>query len=306
VNGWLFRFVLRRVSAAALFVSAIALAALVIVHLAPGDATTELRAIGASDDTIARARERLGLDRPFVEQAARWVASAARGDLGESSLFGRPVGALVAGRLAATARLASVALLLATVIGVPLGMFTGARPSHWVARLVTPVSVALLSCPPLVGALALLWVAASTGWLSFEPGALAVPVLALSLPIAASLERLQSQAAREAMAAPDMLAAAARGIPPHRLVWVHAARQSLRPVLGVYGVLIGSLFGGAFAVEVITSWPGLGRLMYDALRGRDVNLVAGCALAGASCLMVGNLLADVARAVVDPRSGDAT
>lgn len=305
MNGWLVRFVVRRLAAAALFVSCIAFAAFVIAHLAPGDATTELRAIGASDDTIARARERLGLDRPFIEQAAAWVTRAARGDLGESSLFGQPVGRLVAGRMAATARLASVALLWATLIGVPLGMFTGARPSHWVSRIVTPLSVALLSCPPLVGALALLWLAASTGLLSFEPGALAVPVLALSLPIAASLERLQSQAAREAMAAPDVLAAAARGIPPHRLVWVHAARQSLRPVLGVYGVLVGSLFGGAFAVEVVTSWPGLGRLMYDGLRGRDVNLVAGCALAGATCLMVGNLLADLARALVDPRTGES-
>lgn len=300
------RFLLRRVAGAALFVVVVAVAAFAIGHFAPGDATTDLNAIGARDDVVARARERLGLDRSFVEQAARWGARAARGDLGESSMFGQPVGSLVAGRMAATARLAAVALVLATVIGVPLGMFSGARPDHWVSRVVALVSVALLSCPPLVGALALLWLAASTHLLSFEPGALAVPVLALALPVAASLERLQSQAARDAMAAPDLLAAAARGIPRARLVWVHAARQSLRPVLGVYGVLIGSLFGGAFAVEVVTAWPGLGRLMYDALRGRDVNLVAGCALAGASCLMVGNVLADVARVLVDPRAGETS
>ena len=111
---------------------------------------------------------------------------------------------------------------------------------------------------------------------------------------------------REVVAAPDLVAAAARGIPPVRLIWVHAARQSLRPVLGVYGVVIGSLFGGSFAVEVITAWPGLGRLMYDGLRGHDVFLVSGCAMAGAVCLTAGNVIADLLRALVDPRARETS
>jgi len=115
------------------------------------------------------------------------------------------------------------------------------------------------------------------------------------------LERLQSQATSEAISAPDLTAAAARGVPRSRLIWVHAARQSLRPVLGVYGIIIGSLFSGSLAVETIASWPGLGRLMYDALVARDLFLVAGCALAGAMFIAAGNFLADVLRALVDPR-----
>jgi peptide/nickel transport system permease protein len=86
---------------------------------------------------------------------------------------------------------------------------------------------------------------------------------------------------------------------------VHAARQALRPVLGVYGIVIGSLFSGSLAVEVITSWPGLGQLTYEALVSRDLYLLAGCVLAGALFIAVGNLLADVLRAVVDPRVWDA-
>jgi len=128
-----------------------------------------------------------------------------------------------------------------------------------------------------------------------------LPALALSLPLAAMLERLQAQATLEALSAPDLVAAAARGLPPARLVWIHAARQSLRPVLGVYGIVIGSLFSGSLAVEFVTAWPGLGRLMYDALVGRDLFLVAGCALAGAIFLAVGNLIADLVRSLVDPR-----
>jgi len=119
------------------------------------------------------------------------------------------------------------------------------------------------------------------------------------------LERLQNRAVREALAAPDLLAGAARGLSGARLLWVHAARRSLRPVLGVYGIVIGSLFSGSFVVEIVTAWPGLGRLMYDALVSRDLFLVAGCALAGAVCLACGNFIADVARALADPRVQEA-
>lgn len=298
----LVRFAVRRVVSAALFVLIVAASAFLLTIVAPGDATMELRASGASPAVIARERARLGLDLPVTERFATWVSGVARGDLGESATFGRPVRALVLDCAAATARLAFLALLIATMIGIPLGIISGAMPHHWPARIIAPVSLALVSCPPIVGVLALLLLAATTGWLSIDSGAIAVPALALALPLAASLERLQSHAVRDVLAAPDLVAAAARGIPPTRLIWVHAARQSLRPVLGVYGVVIGTLFGGSFAVEVITAWPGLGRLTFDALRAHDVMLVAGCALAGATCLTAGNVIADVLRAVVDPRA----
>ena len=280
----------------------VAVAAFALTRLAPGDPTLELRASGASPEVVARERARLGFDQPFLQQASSWLGGMARGDLGESVTFGRPVRALVAERGAATARLAAVALVIALFVGVPLGIFTGAMPRHWIARAAVPLSLALVSCPPIVAALALLWIGASTGWLSIESGALAVPVLAIALPLAASIERLQSQAVRDVLAAPDLLAAAARGIPSSRLIWIHAARQSMRPVLGVFGIVVGSLFGGSFAVEMVTAWPGLGRLTYDALRNRDIYLVAGCALAGAACLTAGNVAADLLRAWVDPRA----
>jgi peptide/nickel transport system permease protein len=201
----------------------------------------------------------------------------------------------------ATAVLAVLALTLATAIGFPLGVLTGAQPRGWLSRFVQPVSLALISCPPIVAALALMLVAVWTGWLSTSPGAVAIPVIALALPLAATIERLQSQATLETMASPDLIAAAARGIPPARLVWIHGARQSLRPVLGVYGLIIGGLFSGSLAVEWVTSWPGLGRLTYDALVHRDLFLVSGCALAGAILIAIGNFAADAARALADPR-----
>lgn len=295
----------RRVAGGVVFVLLVALSAFVLTHFAPGDATTDLTASGASADVVRAERARLGLDQPLPQQVLRWGRGLLSGDLGTSSQFRRPVSELVVERAAETAELAAAALLLATLVGIPLGVISGATPGHWIARLTEPVSLVLLSCPPLVLSLLLLFIAATTGWLAVEPGRLALPVLALALPIAASLERLQAQSVRDIVGAPDLVAAAARGVPRARLIWVHVARQSLRPVLGIYGILIGSLLGGSLVVEMVTAWPGLGRLMYDALRGRDIDLVAGCALAGAVFLAIGNVAADLLRAIVDPRARES-
>jgi len=306
VTGSVWSFLARRTMAALVLVVVVSTSAYVIARLAPGDETTADFVAGVDAETIAIKRARLGLDDPLPVQVGRWFAGLVRLDLGESSYFQRPVSALVYERGVNTAQLAATALFLATLIGVPLGVFTGAYPRHPLTRVVVPLSLALVACPPLVAALGLMLFAVSTGALSIAPGAVVLPAIALGLPVAAILERLQSQATADAMLAPDLVAAAARGIPPSRLVWRHAARQSLRPVLGVYGIVVGSLFSGSLAVELVTSWPGLGRLLYDAVLASDVTLVAGCAVAGAVCLAVGNLLTDVLRVVVDPRAAEST
>jgi peptide/nickel transport system permease protein len=129
-----------------------------------------------------------------------------------------------------------------------------------------------------------------------------VPVLALALPIAAMFERLQSQAVKETIGQPFILVARARGVPERRIVWRDALKAALRPVASIYGLVAGSLLSGSFAVEMITAWPGLGRLTLDALRMRDPNLVAGCAGAGAAFLAISTLLSDAALAAADPRA----
>jgi ABC-type dipeptide/oligopeptide/nickel transport system permease component len=304
VIGRFAAFVLRRLIAAVVLIATVSSGAFVLGHFVPGDATTELVLSRAGADAIAHQRARLGLDRPLSQQFAAWVAGLVRLDLGTSATYGRPVSQLVAERALNSARLGAAALGIALMLGLPLGLLSGASPRSLVALAVTPISIALVSCPPLVGALALLLLAVHTRWLPVAPGTLAVPALALGLPFAAMLERLQSRSTSDTLSAPSLVAAAARGVPPRRLLWVHAARQSLRPVLGVFGIVIGALFSGSLAVEYVTAWPGLGRLMYDALTSRDLFLVAGCALAGALFLAAGNLVADVIRAALDPRVRD--
>jgi ABC-type dipeptide/oligopeptide/nickel transport system permease component len=299
----LFRFLVWRVAAALLLVFAVASGAVLLAQIAPGDYAA---AIGRDPVYIAAERHRLGLDLPVAQQYGRWLRRSLTFDLGVSLQTERPVGPLVRERARNSAALAAVALVLATALGIPSGIFTGSRGGA-AARLLRAASLVLLSVPSLITSLVLLTIAAATGWLPVSgmdgPRHFVVPALALALPVAASLERLQSQAIADVLRRPAARAARARGIPAHRVVWRHAWRQSLGPVLAVYGVIVASLFSGSFAVEIVTSWPGLGDLMLSGLMARDTNLVAGCAAAGATFLAAAVLGADLAHMLADPRLG---
>jgi peptide/nickel transport system permease protein len=179
-------------------------------------------------------------------------------------------------------------------------------------------SLALVSAPPLLTSLFLVWIAATSGLVpvgGMSSGAestlaasvadvlahLPVPALALALPFAASLERVQAEAMARALGDPSMLAARARGVDRRGILWRHAWPLGAGSVLSVSGLTVGALLGGSVAVELVTSWPGLGRLTVSAMFGRDVYLSAGCAVAGAVLLSLGVLAGEVALALVDPR-----
>ena len=298
------RFLFRRALAAIALVFAVSSGALLLAQLAPGDFASNF---GADRQRIASERHRLGLDRPVLEQYLTWLERSVTLDLGDSFQYQRPVMDLVRERAGNSARLAVAALLVATLLGIPWGVLTGSRRDGIVIGALRAISIVLLSVPPLISSLVLLTIAARTGWLpvsgSGGPSHYVVPTLALALPIAATLERLQSQSLSAALRRPATAAARARGIPHRRIVWRHGWRQSLGPILAIYGVIIASLFSGSFAVEIVTSWHGLGDLMLQALMARDTYLVAGCAAAGAAFLAAGILAADVAHAIVDPRIG---
>lgn len=311
------RYVARRLAFAVFLVVAVSSASLVLTRLAPGDYATGSLGIEARRETIEQARARYGLNKSIAAQYGDWLAHAARFEFGNSLLYDRPVSDLVPERAANTAILAVSGLILATAVGLPLGIISGARPRGVATAAIRTFSLIFLSLPPLLTSIFLVVVAARTGWFpvsgirsSGQPdGAaldllrhLVVPAAALALPLAALFERLQAQAMRETIDEPFVLAAAARGVPRTRIVWRDALKPSLRPVASVYGLVIGALLSGSFAVEVITSWPGLGSLMLDALRARDVYLVAGCAGAGALFLACGTLVSDLALAAVDPRA----
>jgi ABC-type dipeptide/oligopeptide/nickel transport system permease component len=284
-----------------------------LARLAPGDHLSEFELTPAQ---IAAERHRLGLDAPLHVQYVAWLRRFARFDLGESTRYpGRRVRDLIAERIGNTLLLGGAALVIATALGIPLGVVSGRGGRDPLALATGGLSVILLALPPVVLSLGLLFLASKTGWfpvgglpptggVSVTLQSLALPVLALGLPSAATLERLQSRAMADALRHPSIQAARARGIPSTRLVWSHALRLSLTPVLAVYGVIAATLISGSFAVEYVMTWPGLGRLLYDGLIARDANVVAGCAATGAAVLAIGIFFADVALAAVDPRVAD--
>lgn len=305
-----FRFVLRRTLVAGLLVLFVSSAAFLLVRLAPGD---HLAGFELSAEAAAAERERLGLARPFAVQYGAWLGRALRFDFGESLKYRRPVQDLIGERAGNTALLGLTALLIATLLGIPAGILSGSShgPGAWLA---SGLSIVFLSLPPLVTSLFLLLIASTTRW--FPVGGLGalpaqdfadalryllLPSLALALPMAAALERLQSRAIREALAEPSVRAARARGCSNARVTWRHAFRLSLKPVLALYGVFVGTVLSGSFAVEIVMAWPGLGALMYEGLIARDLYLVAGCAAAGTVLLGAGILASDVALVMADPR-----
>lgn len=296
------RFVLGRLAAAALLVVVVSSGAQLLAQLAPGD---YFGTFAVDARTAAAERHRLGLDRPAARQYGTWLSRTLRLDFGESLYYRQPVLPLVRDRAANTAVLALAALLVATLLGVPAGVFTGSRGGGFLPGLVRALSIVLVSVPPLITSLLLLTLAARTGWLPVSGMGgldhLVVPALALGLPLAATIQQLQAQALRQALARPSTVAAVARGVPRRRVVWIHGWRLSLGPLLAIYGIIAGSLFSGSFAVEMVTSWPGLGDLMRNALVARDTFLVAGCAAAGALLLAIAIVAADLAHAALDPR-----
>lgn len=313
------RFVLRRLVFALVLVFAVSSAALLLAHFAPGDYATTTLGIDARRERIEETRARYGLDRPLLNQYGDWASRAARMDFGQSMFYDRPVGELVRERAANTAILALTALLVATLIGIPLGVMSGSRHGV-VPACIRSASLVLLSAPPLLTSLLLVFVAARTGWfpiggmrsLGSEGGAfvdvvrhLVIPAAALALPIAAMFERIQAQATADVLRQPYILATLARGIPEGRILWRDGLKPALRATAAVYGLVAGTLLSGSFAVEMVTAWPGLGRLMFDALRARDVYLVAGTAAVGSVFLAIGTLVSDIALAAVDPRTADA-
>jgi peptide/nickel transport system permease protein len=316
------RFFARRLLFCVVLVVLAASASLLLTRLAPGDMTAELGAF-ASASEIAAARARFALDRPIMEQWADWAASAIRLDFGHSFHYNRPVAPFVLHAAGNTAILAVFALLIATIVGIGLGIVTGSGRRGVLPAIIRGGSIAAVSLPPLLTSLGLLFLAARTGW--FPVGGMSsvddaaswsrwaadiakhvpLPALALALPVAATFERLQSSALHEQIHQPFVLAASARGVAPLPLILRHAWPASWRAVAGVYGLAAGSLLSGSFVVEFVTSWPGLGNLMYEALRARDIYLVAGCAAVGAGLLSVGMLIGDLLLALTDPRTRDA-
>lgn len=291
------RFLVGRLAFALALVLMAYVGVYLLTSLAPGDAGD-----GHIASAAARSRERtrLGLDRPLPERLASRLGHLATLDLGTSVRYRQPVFPLVRQRASSTVQAGTAALLLALAIGIPAGVLATRSRSRVVRHAIATSSILLLSLPALVVALLLLVVTSGTGLSS-----LTVMVIALALPAAALLERLQARAMAGVLRDPCLAAARARGVPARSVTWHHAWPLSLPSVLGLAGVIAGQLLSGTLAIELVVARTGLGSLTFDALQDRDVDLAAACAATVALIVGLVSLSADALQLWVDPRISNA-
>ena len=281
------------------------------LHLVPGDPVEIMLGESAAPADAAALRHELGLDRPLTVQLGRFLLHAARGDLGQSIAFRAPVVQVIAARYPATLELAGAALVLALVLALPLGIVAAVRERSPVDRLVRVLSLAGVCLPTLwLGPLLILVFSIELGWLPVSGrgglGHLVLPALTLALGMMGILVRLTRASLLTALREDYVRTARAKGASEWAVVGRHALANALLPVTTVVGLQAGALLAGAVITETIFAWPGLGRLLVQAISARDYPLVQGCVLAIGVTYVAFNTAADLLCGALDPRLRDAT
>jgi peptide/nickel transport system permease protein len=307
-------YLVRRLVTAAVGLLLASLLVFSAVLAIPGDPAEVLLGFDASPAALAAVRTELGLDRPPVQRYLAWLGNVARGDLGTSLVYDRPVRALVAERLAVSVPLTLLAGALATLLALPLGITAARLRGRWPDPVLMGVAQLGAAVPSFwLGLLLVLVFAVDRGWLpaaGFVPWredpiaslrSLVLPVLALSLGQAALLARMTRAAMVDALATDYVRTARAKGVGEGRVVRRHALRNALLPIVTILGLALGNVFIGSIVIEEVFALPGLGRLALSAIGNRDLPLLQGEVLLYASVLILLSLLVDLAYAAIDPR-----
>lgn len=310
------RFVLRRLLQLPFVLLAMSVIVFGLMALLPGDPALAILGPYATPERAEELRRELGLEDPLPVRYVRWLGRVVQGDLGRSTSLERPVLAEVRERAAATAMLAGTALGLCVVGGLTAGVLAARFRGRWPDRLLTLGAVAGLSTPPFW--LAMLAVLLFAVWLEWAPASgmidvvggggtldvlqhLALPALVLSVVAASIVARVTRTTVLEVEREEFLVVARAKGISERRLVLAHSLRNALVEVVPVIGLQAGYVIGGAVYVETVFQWPGLGRMLVDAVLARDVLLVQGGALVMAGAYVIVNLGADLVQALLDRR-----
>jgi ABC-type dipeptide/oligopeptide/nickel transport system permease component len=276
-----------------------------LVHLS-GDPVLLMVSSDAPPDVVATTRHALGLDRPLLEQFADYVARVAQGDLGTSLRSSRPVAALIRERLPATVELTVAALLIAVAIAIPAGIVSAVKRGSTLDRLAMVGAVAGQAVP--IFWLALLLIAFFGVYLRWLPvfgrGSLAhlvLPAVSLSTVILGRLARLVRSSMLEVLGQDYVRTARAKGVGEVRVLAGHALKNAAIPIVTLLGLQFAQLLGGAVVTETIFAWPGIGRLVVEAIFNRDFPVVQGVVLVVSLIFVAVNLLVDLAYAALDPR-----
>jgi peptide/nickel transport system permease protein len=299
-------YILRRVAYAVFVLWGALTIIFVTVRIVPGDPASMMLGAGATEDDVAALRQRLGLDDSLPVQYVRFVAEAARLDFGESLWLNRPVLTSVGERITTTARLAIAAMAIALVVSFPLGILAALKQRSVVDGLVSVVSLLGQSVPSFWLGIMLILIFARQLRLLPSAGSetwkhLIMPAVTLALPLVGVLTRLVRSGLLDVMYEDYIRTARAKGLGPRSVLTRHALRNMLIPVVTVAGLQLGNLLGGTVIVETVFGWPGIGRLLVDAIFHRDYPLIQAAILFITTGFVVINLLVDLSYVYLDPR-----
>ncbi|HEX8552563.1 MAG TPA: ABC transporter permease [Abditibacteriaceae bacterium] len=315
------RFILRRLFQMMPLLLGIVVISFAVMQLAPGDYLTALRGQPQiKPETIERLSRDFGLDRPWYEQLALWLRNAVRGDFGYSFSYKIGVFQLLGQRLYYTFILSLCATVFAWAIAIPLGIYAATHRNSFLDRVANFLAFSGISLPGFFVALLAMLFAQKTGW--FPVGGatsvnynslshweklkdtgwhLILPVLVLGTRGVAGLMRQMRGSVLDVLSENYIMAARARGLSERRVIWKHAVRNSINPLVTLFGYEISGLLAGAALVEAVMAWPGLGRLLLEAVQTQDLYVAMGSFVMGGVLLILGNLIADILLALTDPR-----
>lgn len=304
----LFEYLASRLASAAVVVLGVCSLVFLLIHLVPGDPVEAMLGEGARAADRAALRTALGLDRPLGEQYLNYLGRLAQLDLGVSFREQRPVGEMLAERIPATLELTLVALAIALLVAIPLGVLAAARRGGPLDGGAMGFALLGVAIPNFwLGPLLILVFSVWLGWtpVSGRVGAasLILPALTLGTGLAAVLTRMVRSSVLEVLHEDYIRTARAKGLSRLAVLWRHALPNAWLPVLTLVGLQLGGLLGGAVITETVFAWPGVGSLLIDAIQGRDYPVVQGCVLLISLAYLLVNGLTELLYRWVDPRIG---
>jgi peptide/nickel transport system permease protein len=283
------------------------------LYLAPGDPAELVAGANATADDVERMRVFLGLDKPFLVQYWNYLSGLLQGNLGTSITTRQPILEEIAVRLPFTVNLAVAAILLATLVGIPIGMIAAVKKDSWLDQLMTTTSLMGISIPNFwLGSMLILLFSVKLGW--FSTGGMTdffwtkegfrqavLPASALGMAVAAQFMRIGRNAMIGVLQTDYMRTAKAKGLHPNRIIIIHGLRNALIPILTVFGTSFGGLLGGAIVTEKVFVINGVGTYLLNSINARNYPAVQSTVLIIAAMFVVVNLIVDLLYVVVDPR-----
>jgi len=309
-------YILRRLISAVPVLLGITIIVFLIMAMIPGDPATAILGAYATPENVEKLNRDLGLDAPLVQRYFIWLGNMLTGDFGRSYSLNRPVLDEVLERFSATLILAGVSFVLCSILGILAGVVSAARQYGLADKVITFTVLIGISVPSfflgmmmiLLFAVRLRWLPVSGMFAVYRGGDLAdllkhlvMPAFALSVVATGVIARLSRSAMLEVLRQDYIRTARAKGVPERRVIMGHALRAAMVSIIPVLGIQAGFVLSGAVYIEMVFQWPGVGRMLVDAILKRDILLVQGGVVFVAACYVLFNILVDVTQSLLDPR-----